>query len=83
MGQLWWMDVEAREGAKQAYLEAYLEKCLVLSTLIIFTWQIAERLVHQYGLWVWKCFKAQYAPELPIQKEPLNPPPKPIKGVVH
>jgi len=49
------------EGAKCVYLEAYLEKWLVLSALMIFTWWIAERFVHQYGSWAWKLFKAQYA----------------------
>jgi len=49
---------------------------------MIFTWQLAERFVSRYGSWAWKLFKAQYAPELPIKKEPLDPPLGPTTGII-
>jgi len=54
-----------------------------LSALMIFSWQMAEWYVQYYGHWAWKLFKAQYVSELQIKKEPLDPPPNPVRGVVH
>ncbi len=63
-------------------LEVFPEKWLVLSALMIFTWQIAERFVSRHGSWAWKLFKVHYAPDLPFKKEPLDSPLGPTTGIV-
>jgi len=70
------------EGAKCVSLEAFLEKWLVLSALMIFTWQIAERFVSRHGSWAWKLFKVHYAPDLPFKTEPPDPPLGPTTGII-
>jgi len=70
------------EGAKHVSLEAFPEKWLVLSALMIFTWQLAERFVSRHGSWAWKLFKVHYAPDLPFKKEPPDPPLGPTTGII-
>jgi len=58
-------------------LEAYPEHWLVLSTLMVYTWRIAERYRQRFG--AWKLVKANFA-VLPTNREPPDPPLKPTSG---
>jgi len=59
-------------------LEAFVEKWLVLSALMISIWQVAEQFVLQSG--AWKLNKASHVTVLTTKKEPPDPPSRPVRG---
>ena len=65
------------EGVKSVVLEAYPEHWLVLSALMVYTWQIAECFVQCIG--AWRLVKANFA-VLPTNWKPPDPPLKPTSG---
>ena len=65
------------EGVKSVVLEAYPEHWLVLSALMVYTWQNAEHFVQCIG--AWKLVTTYFA-VLPTNWKPLDPPLKPTSG---
>ncbi len=65
------------EGVKSVILEAYPEHWLVLSTLMVYTWQITEQCMQHCG--AWKLVKVNFA-VLTTNQKPPDPPLKPTSG---